>query len=73
MKVVDIAQEIFMDLGEPSDLSIAALSYWIRANVGKLNSIIFENFALNQDFEIVDTSSDDTEINIDGIKVNNEK
>ena len=69
MKVVDIAQEIFMDLGEPSDLSIAALSYWIRANVGKLNSIIFENFALNQDFEIVDTSSDDTEINIDAVAI----
>lgn len=69
MKVVDIAQEIFMDLNEPSDLSVAAISYWVRANVGKLNSMIFENFALNQNFEIVDTSDSNKEINIDAVAI----
>lgn len=75
MKVADIANEIYMDLGEPSDLSVAAISYWVRANIGKLNSMIFENFALNENFEIVDTDDGDgdattnTEINIDAAAI----
>ena len=75
MKVADIANEIYMDLGEPSDLSVSAISYWVRANVGKLNSILFENFALDENFEIVDTDDGDgdaatnTEINIDAVAV----
>lgn len=69
MKVADIANEIFMDLGEPSDLSVAAISYWVRSNVGKLNSNIFENFALNENLEIVDTSDGNKEINIDAVAI----
>lgn len=69
MKVVDIAQEIYMDLAEPTDLSVAAISYWVRANVGKLNSLIFENFALNENLEIVDTSNNNLEINIDAVAI----
>ena len=41
MKVVDIAQEIYFDLNSPSDLSLAAVSFWIRANIGNLNNSIF--------------------------------
>ncbi len=69
MKVADIANEIYMDLGEPTDLSVSAISYWVRASIGKLNSMIFENFALNQDFEIVDSSNSDAEINIDAVAI----
>jgi len=64
MKVVDIAQEIYMDLNSPSDLSVAALSYWIRANVGRLNSLIFANFYINSSYEIVDADNSDAEIDI---------
>lgn len=66
MKVVDIAQEIYFDLGEPTDLSIAAISYWIRANIGNLNNTIFANFAINDSYEIVE---DDAEININAVAI----
>lgn len=38
MKVVDIAAEVHRDLSSPSDLSIPAIAYWLRANVGALNN-----------------------------------
>ena len=40
MKVVDIADELFREIGEPSTYSIASVSYWIRANIGRLNNHI---------------------------------
>jgi hypothetical protein len=66
MKVVDIAQEIYFDLAEPTDLSIAAISFWIRANIGNLNNTIFSNFAINDSYEIVE---DDAEININAVAI----
>jgi hypothetical protein len=41
MKVVDIANEIYLENASPSDTSIAAIAYWIRSNVGKLNTLIY--------------------------------
>ena len=48
MKIVDIADEIFRELGEPSTISIPAIAFWIRSNVGELNNRI------NTTFKIVD-------------------
>lgn len=69
MKVVDIAQEIYFDLGEPADLSIAAISYWVRANVGTLNNFLSENFGINENYEIVDLDNNNAEINIDAAAI----
>lgn len=69
MKVVDIAQEIYFDLGEPADLSIAAISYWVRANVGALNNLLVENFGINENYEIVDLDNSSAEINIDASSI----
>jgi hypothetical protein len=69
MKVVDIAQEIYFDLNSPSDLSIAAIAFWIRANVGRLNSIVFANFALDNNYEIVDADDNNTEIDINAAAI----
>jgi hypothetical protein len=69
MKVVDIAQEIYFDLNSPSDLSLAAIAFWIRANVGRLNSIVFSNFKLNDSYEIVDSDNGDTEIDINAAAI----
>lgn len=63
MKVVDIAQEIYFDLGEPSDISMAAISYWVRSNVGALNSFLFSDFLVNDNFEIVDSNESEIDIN----------
>lgn len=52
MKIVDIADEIYRELGEPSTISIPAISFWIRSNVGELNNRI------NTTFKIVDYGSE---------------
>lgn len=66
MKVVDIAQEIYFDLNSPSDLSIAAIAFWVRANIGNLNNTIFSNFIINDSYEITE---DGTEININAVAI----
>ena len=55
MKVVDIADEIFREVGEPTTYSIASISYWVRANIGRLNSHI------NTFFEIDSTTYEITQ------------
>jgi len=47
MKVVDIADEIYNELGEPSTLSVPAITYWLRANFGSLSNYLNEDFELN--------------------------
>ena len=48
MKIVDIADQVFQELGEPSTLSIPAISYWLRANVGRLNSAINSSYSVSE-------------------------
>ena len=50
MKIVDMAQEIYFELGHPSDLSVPAISYWLRNNIGILNN------KLNKDIVVNDTT-----------------
>ena len=53
MKVVDIADEIFRELSEPSTLSIPAIAYWVRSNVGELNNYLNTSFRVSHStFEI---------------------
>ena len=66
MKVVDIAQEIYFDLNSPSDLSLAAVSFWVRANIGNLNNSIFSSFIINDSYEITES---DAEININAVAI----
>jgi len=47
MKVVDIAQEIYEELDKPSDLSVPPIAYWLRANIGKLNTAINKAYFVN--------------------------
>ena len=47
MKVVDIADEIFRELSEPSTLSIPAIAYWVRSNVGELNNYLNTSFRVS--------------------------
>jgi len=53
MKVTDIANEIYLENDSPTDTSIPSIAYWIRTNVGKLNTLIYENFYVDSStFEI---------------------
>lgn len=61
MKVVDIADEIYRELGAPSDLSISAISFWVRTNIGELNNYIFSTYSIDAtSLEVKD--EDDVEI-----------
>jgi len=58
MKVVDIADEIFRELGQPTDLSIPTISFWVRTNVGNLNNRINTTYIVNSiTLEILDSDS----------------
>ena len=48
--VTSIAQEIYEEMGEPDDFSIAAIAAWVRRNIGGLNN------SLNVSFSIDDTT-----------------
>ncbi len=73
MKVVDIADELFREVGEPSTYSVASISYWVRANIGRLNNHINTFFEISAStYEInqqIDEKNDNTlvskEITID--------
>lgn len=49
IKIVDIADELYREMGEPSDLSIPSISYWLRNNIGDLNITINKSYGINED------------------------
>ncbi len=53
MYIVDIADELFRELGEPTDISIPSISFWLRTNINKLNNLINTSYILNNNLEIV--------------------
>lgn len=72
MKVVDIANEIYLELSKPCRISIPSVAFWIRSNIGKLNNTINENFSIYEpNYEIINTLGDDTteEININAAAI----
>jgi len=46
-KVGSIADEIYRELSEPSTLSIAAVSFWLRTNIGYLNASLGTSFSVD--------------------------
>ena len=48
MLIIDIADEIYRELGSPTDLSVPAVTYWVRANVGALNNRISTSFYVDE-------------------------
>ena len=66
MKIVDIADEIYRELSEPSTISIPSISFWIRSNVGELNNRI------NTTFKIRDTNPDIYEFSGSFVAASNE-
>ena len=61
MKVVDIADEIYRELGEVTSLSIPAIAFWVRTNIGALNSFINTTYSINTTtLELEQTVTDTT-------------
>ena len=61
MKVVDIADEAYRELGSPTDLSIPAIAFWLRTNLGSLNNHINTSFAVNTTTYEVEQETTDAE------------
>ena len=61
MKVVDISDDIYRELGSPSALSIPAIAFYVRGSVGTLNSHINAVYELNgTSLEIEETATDNS-------------
>ncbi len=67
MKVVDIANEIFIENGSSTTTSIPAIAFWIRGKVGWLNTVLFEDFYINPALEIF--NADTGEISLEAVSV----
>lgn len=68
MKIVDIANEVFLDHGSPSDTSLPAISFWLRGKLGALNTLLYEDFVLNATSLDI-TKSDGSDIPIEAVAV----
>jgi hypothetical protein len=67
MKVVDIANQIYLELGSPTSTSIPTIAFWIRSKVGDINNLLFEDFELSNEYEIVD--ADGVEITPEAVSI----
>lgn len=58
MKVVDMANEIYVDLLNPSYTSIPAIAFWLRSNVGWLSIELYKSFSVDPTtLEIIDNDT----------------
>lgn len=48
IKIVDIADEVYRELGEPVDISIPSVAYWLRVNLGRLNVLLNKPYLINE-------------------------
>jgi len=59
-KIVDLATELYDELGEPVDVSIPSIAYWLRSNIGDLNIMINKKFYI--DDATLEVASEDTDL-----------
>jgi hypothetical protein len=63
VKIQDVADEVWREIGEPSDITTASISYWLQTNVGLLNNNLQCALVLNkQDLEIESLGEDEKSI-----------
>ena len=60
-KIVDIADELYREMGEPSDLSIASIAFWLRTNIGDLNITINKAYTINETTLEIEVPEGETE------------
>ncbi len=66
MKIVDLATELFIEIGEPSYTSIPAISYFLRSKIGEINDLLFEDFIIESSsgqYEILDAGGVEISVN----------
>lgn len=51
IKLIDLADQTFKELGEPSDTSLTSISYWYANNLPNLNNLLNTSYILSQTVE----------------------
>lgn len=46
-KIVDIADELFRELGEPDDITIPSVAFWLRTNIGAVNVLLNKTYTID--------------------------
>jgi len=69
MIVSSIADEIYKELGSPSDYNTTVISFWVRTNVGELNNLLMANYSINSSNEIEDDYDTPNEITKEAVAV----
>ena len=46
MTLADIADEIYLELDEPTDVSSPSITFWLTSNIGKLNNLLGTSFEI---------------------------
>lgn len=57
--IVDIADEIYRELGSPNDLSIPSIAFWLRTNIGDLNILINKKYFIDQNTLEINENGED--------------
>jgi homoserine dehydrogenase len=55
--VNDIANEIFIELNSPQDVTSSAIAYWLKTHIGDLNILINKNYTVNQNTSEISSSN----------------
>ena len=56
--LTDIANEIYLDLGQPDNTNIPEISFWAKSHIGDLNHLILTSFDIDPiTFEIIPNAS----------------
>lgn len=58
--VVDVADELYREMGEPADLSIPSIAWWLRVNIGELNITINKAYTINETTLEIEVPSGDS-------------
>jgi hypothetical protein len=46
MWIEDIANQIYLNAGQPTYTSIPSIAFWLRSKVGTLNTLLYEDFSV---------------------------
>lgn len=61
MTLEDLANQVFLELEEPADISVASISYWFQTNLGNLNNLLSTTISIDNETLQIDSVSKEEE------------
>ena len=58
--LTDLSNQIYLELNQPSDLSLPEISFWLRSNISKLNILLYTDFTIDSTTQEVSSFDDFT-------------